>query len=287
MNITTSQTRPQPVSPRVLRRSLQARCAWTVTLAGAALLGGCATTSGPANPQDPLESFNRSMFSFNDSVDRAVVKPVATAYRAVTPEFARQGVGNFFNNLGEVWNFANNALQGRGEGAYNSVVRFTVNSVFGVGGLIDVASEAGIARHKQDFGQTLGRWGVPTGPYLVLPLLGPTTVRDTVALPVDWYGDVVGYVDDIPWRNSLYGIRLLNRRAQLLSAGETLDNIALDKYSLMRDVYLRSRVGSKAATAGGDGKLPDYDGNDGKLPPEGDDGSYGGVVPLPFPLLRK
>ena len=279
-------------------RNLPATALAAVALA--ALLSGCATTTGAAsgaeasaggepvsraNPRDPFESFNRSMYSFNDTVDQAVFKPVATVYRNVTPDLAREGVSNFFSNLGELWNFANNAMQGRGEGAYNSVVRFTVNSVFGIGGLFDVASEAGITRRKQDFGQTLGRWGVPTGPYLVLPLMGPSTVRDTAALPLDWYGDAVGYVDDVPVRNSLYALRLVNRRAQLLKAGDLVDSVALDKYSLVRDVYLRSR-GAPAADASSDGRLPDYDSDDGKLPPEDEsDSGYGGVVPLP--LLRK
>ena len=252
-------------------------------LAATALLTACATTQGQPHPQDPFESFNRSMYSFNDVVDTAVLKPVATVYQKVTPEFARESVNNFFGNLGEVWSFVNNSLQGQGQGAYNSAVRFTVNSVFGIGGLFDVASEAGIERRKQDFGQTLGRWGLAPGPYLVLPLLGPTTVRDTVALPVDWMGAPMGYVNDIGARNSLSGLQLVNKRARLLKAGDMLDSVALDKYSLTRDVYLRSRIGGSAAS--GDGRLPDYD-NDGKLPAE-DDGAYGSMVPSPLPLLRR
>lgn len=239
-------------------------------LAAAALLSGCATTtSGPANPADPYESFNRSIYSFNEGVDKAVFKPVATAYKTVTPRLAREGVTNFFDNLGDAWSFVNNLLQGQGEGAYNSVVRFTVNTVFGIGGLFDVASEAGIARRKQDFGQTLGRWGVPTGPYLVLPFWGPSTVRDTAGLAVDAYGYPVTHVEDVPVRNSLYGLRFVNTRANYLQAGDTLDAVALDKYSLTRDVYLRSRIGG--AASGGDGRLENYDDDDnaGKLPPEG------------------
>ena len=243
------------------------RMALAASISVAALLGGCATThNGPANPADPLESMNRSIFSFNEGLDNAVLKPVATAYQTVTPRVARQGVTNFFDNLGDAWSFVNNALQGQGEGAYNSMVRFTVNSVLGIGGLFDIASEAGILRHKQDFGQTLGRWGVSTGPYLVLPFWGPSTLRDASGQIVDAYGYPANNIDNIRLRNSLYGLRVVNTRADLLKAGDMLDSVALDKYSLMRDVYLRSRIGG--AASGGDGKLENYDDDAGKLPPD-------------------
>ena len=243
------------------------RMALAASISVAALLGGCATThNGPANPADPLESMNRSIFSFNEGLDNAVLKPVATAYQTVTPRVARQGVTNFFDNLGDAWSFVNNALQGQGEGAYNSMVRFTVNSVLGIGGLFDIASEAGIERKKQDFGQTLGRWGVPTGPYLVLPFWGPSTLRDASGQIVDAYGYPANNIDNVRLRNSLYGLRIVNTRADLLKAGDMLDSVALDKYSLMRDVYLRSRIGG--AVSGGDGKLENYDDDAGKLPPD-------------------
>ena len=243
------------------------RMALAASISVAALLGGCATThNGPANPADPLESMNRSIYSFNEGVDEAIFKPVATAYQTVTPRVARQGVTNFFDNLGDAWSFVNNALQGQGEGAYNSMVRFTVNSVLGIGGLFDIASEAGIERKKQDFGQTLGRWGVPTGPYLVLPFWGPSTLRDASGQIVDAYGYPANNIDNIRLRNSLYGLRVVNTRADLLKAGDMLDSVALDKYSLMRDVYLRSRIGG--AASGGDGKLENYDDDAGKLPPD-------------------
>ncbi len=250
------------------------RIALVASVSVAALMSGCATTgssTGAANPADPLESMNRSIYAFNDGLDSAVFKPVATAYKTVTPRLARAGVTNFFDNLGDAWSFVNNVLQGQGEGAYNSMVRFSVNSVLGIGGLFDVASEAGIHRAKQDFGQTLGRWGVPTGPYLVLPFFGPSTVRDTVAMPVDAYGYPANNINDVRWRNSLYGLRIVNRRADLLQAGDMLDSLALDKYSLMRDVYLRSRIGG--AVSGGDGKLENYDDDAGKLPPDSGNGS--------------
>ncbi|MBS0468838.1 MAG: VacJ family lipoprotein [Proteobacteria bacterium] len=225
-----------------------------LVLAGA-LLGGCA--SGPnANPADPFEPYNRSMSRFNDNLDDAVLKPVATAYRDVTPQPLRTGVGNFFSNLGDAWSFVNNVLQLRGREAFDSMVRFSVNSVLGLGGVLDIASEMGVDRHKQDFGLTLGRWGVPTGPYLVLPVLGPSTVRDTAALPVDFYvGDLVDHVHDIPVRNSMYVLRPIDRRAQLLGAGTVLDEAALDSYSFTRDVYLKLRAGTSGSAE--DGKLPE------------------------------
>ena len=244
------------------------RVALAASVSVAALLSGCATTTGPANPADPLESMNRSIYSFNEGVDEAIFKPVATAYQTVTPRVARQGVTNFFDNLGDAWSFVNNVLQGQGQGAYNSMVRFSVNTVLGIGGLFDIASEAGIERQKQDFGQTLGRWGMPTGPYLVLPFWGPSTVRDSAGLVVDAFGYPANTMDDVRWRNSLFGLRMVNNRANLLKAGDVLDSVALDKYSLVRDVYLRSRIGG--AASGGDGRLENYDDdNAGKLPPEG------------------
>lgn len=228
---------------------------WAALLLGAALITGCAT--GPnAHPADPFEPYNRSMTTFNDNVDKAVLKPVATAYRDVMPQPVRTGVGNFFANLGDAWSFVNNLLQLRGLEAYESLVRFGTNTTFGLGGLLDIASEAGIERHKQDFGLTLARWGVPTGPYLVLPLLGPSTVRDTAALSADYFvGDLVGRVDHVPARNSMYVLRFIDRRAQLLGATTVLDEAALDPYSFTRDVYLKLRTGAPEGAEGG--KLPE------------------------------
>lgn len=263
MTTTSPQTKLTSDENQALRR-----VALAASVSVAALLSGCSTTTGPANPADPLESMNRSIYSFNEGVDEAVFKPVATAYQTVTPRVARQGVSNFFDNLGDAWSFVNNVLQGQGQGAYNSMVRFSVNTVLGIGGLFDIASEAGIERHKQDFGQTLGRWGMPTGPYLVLPFWGPSTVRDSAGLVVDAFGYPANSMDDVRWRNSLFGLRMVNNRANLLKAGDVLDSVALDKYSLVRDVYLRSRIGG--AASGGDGRLENYDDdNAGKLPPEG------------------
>ena len=204
------------------------------------MLSGCAT--GPnANPRDPLEPFNRSMYRFNDTVDRAVIKPVATAYRDVLPSPVRTGVTNFFANLQDAWSFVNNALQLKGEAAGNSFFRFGVNTVLGLGGVLDIASEMRIERKTEDFGQTLGYWGVGSGPYLVLPLLGPSTVRDTVAIPVDAQGNLVNGIDDVPVRNSLTTLNLLNLRARLLEASDMLEQVALDPYTFTRDAFLQRR----------------------------------------------
>ena len=235
-------------------------------LVGAALLTGCATVARP-DPNDPLESYNRSMTRFNDQVDAMVLKPVATAYREVTPAPVRTGVSNFFANIGDVWSFVNNVLQLRAEAAGSSFMRVNVNTIFGLGGLLDVASELGIERYKQDFGLTLGRWGVGTGPYLVLPILGPSTLRDTLALPVDMKGNVVSHVDPVSARNSLYALRAVDVRANLLRAGSVLDSAALDKYSFTRDVFLQVRGSQVDAAQRGNGQV-DVDSNDGVLPEE-------------------
>jgi phospholipid-binding lipoprotein MlaA len=204
------------------------------------LLSGCA--SGPdANPKDPLEPFNRGVYRFNEAVDRAVLKPVATAYVDVTPSPVRTGVNNFFGNLGDLWSAVNAGLQLRPRETADNLLRFSVNTVLGFGGLLDIASEAGIERTRIDFGQTLGRWGVPSGAYLVLPFFGPSTVRDTGGLVVDWEGDLVGHVDHVPTRNSLYALRAVDTRAGLLRAGQIFDDAALDPYGLMRDFYLGRR----------------------------------------------
>ncbi|MBU0589290.1 MAG: VacJ family lipoprotein [Gammaproteobacteria bacterium] len=204
------------------------------------LLTGCAT--GPtANPQDPLEPYNRSMFAFNDAVDRTVLKPVATAYRDNVPSLIRQGVNNFFANLEDAWSVVNNLLQFKGAAAAESFMRFNVNTFFGLAGVLDVASEMGMEKHPEDFGQTLGHWGIGPGPYVVLPLLGPSSVRDTVALPVDYKGDLVTRVEDVPVRNSLAGLRIVDTRAKYLGLDKVMEQAALDKYSFTRDAYLQRR----------------------------------------------
>ena len=214
--------------------------AWVGATLALVVAQGCATAPG-GNPSDPFESFNRSVFSFNDSLDRAVIKPVAVAYRNVTPSPVRTGVTNFFGNLKDVWSVVNNSLQGKGEHAGDSLGRVMINTVFGLGGLLDMAGEANIPKHTEDFGQTLGVWGVPAGPYLVLPVLGPSTVRDTAALIVDKQADVVSTTGNIPVRNTLQVTRAVNIRANLLKAGNLLDEAALDRYTFAREVHLQRR----------------------------------------------
>ena len=206
-------------------------------------LSGCA--SGPqANPRDPLEAFNRGMYHFNDAVDRAVIKPVATVYRDVTPSLMRQGINNFFSNLQDAWSFVNNSLQLKGQAAGDSLMRFGVNSVLGLGGVLDVASEMRIERHTKDFGHTLGYWGLGPGPYLVFPLLGPSTLRDTAAMSIDAAGSLIAGIEHVPTRISTTALKLLNRRARLLEASDLLDQVALDPYTFTRDAFLQGRRSS-------------------------------------------
>jgi phospholipid-binding lipoprotein MlaA len=217
------------------------RWAGATALASVLLLAGCAT--GPtALPHDPLEPLNRSVQRFNDGVDEAVLKPVATAYRDHLPSPVRTGVGNFFGNLRDLWSSVNAVLQLRPREAAENFMRFNVNTVFGLGGVLDIASEMGIERTRLDMGHTLGHWGVPAGPYLVLPLLGPSSVRDTTGLVIDRQGDGVSqWVDDISTRNTLTALRVVDTRASLLGASALLDQAALDKYSFTRDAYLQRR----------------------------------------------
>lgn len=216
---------------------------WIGMIAVVALASGCATrpTGIAANPADPFEPFNRSVFNFNEKVDNAVIKPVATTYVKVVPSLVRSGVSNFFGNLGEVWNFANSVMQLKAQRSAETFMRFNVNTFFGLGGLLDIATEAGIYRHSEDFGETLGRWGMPPGPYVVLPILGPSTLRDTAAFPVDRVGDAFRYIPNIEVRNSLTVLRLVDLRSSYLRAGQLLDDAALDKYSFTRDAWLQKR----------------------------------------------
>jgi len=220
--------------------SVASRTRWIGAGAVLALAAGCAT--GPnANPADPLEPFNRGVSRFNDAVDDAVLVPAATAYQNALPSMVRTGVNNFFNNIGDVWNLVNNVAQLKLQNSAETFMRLNVNTIFGLGGVLDVATEARLPRHEEDFGQTLGYWGVGSGPYVVLPLLGSSTLRDTAAKPFDMWGDPLGYVEDIPWRNSLTVLRVVDTRSQYLRASRLLGDAALDKYSFTRDAYLQRR----------------------------------------------
>jgi len=190
------------------------------------------------NEVDPWESFNRKVYNFNDWFDGKLFKPVAKAYDAVTPTFIQVGVGNFFSNLGELPTLGNDILQGKFQRAASATGRFIVNTTIGIGGTIDVASKMGLEHHDEDFGQTLAVWGVDAGPYVVLPFLGSSTLRDSSAFIVDWNTDPLSYVDD---QNTEYGLRaldLLDTRAELLKAEELIIG---DRYVFIRDAYLQSR----------------------------------------------
>ena len=201
---------------------------------------GCAT--GPnANPKDPLEPMNRKVAQFNDVVDDNVLKPVAISYRDYTPQFLQTGLSNFFRNLSDVWPTANNGLQLKGRDTAESLLRVVVNTTLGIYGFFDAATEIGLERHPEDLGQTLGYWGVPSGPYIVLPLLGPSTVRDTSVIPVETSVDFVRQYDDVPVRNTAMAIRIVDKRASLLQTTDLLTGAAIDKYSFTRDSYLQFR----------------------------------------------
>ena len=201
---------------------------------------GCATVK-TADPRDPLESFNRSMFSFNDELDKAIFKPAATIYRDVTLQLVRQGVSNFLGNLDDVWSFVNSLLQGKPAAAAQTFMRVNVNTVFGLGGIFDIAKEIRLDRQREDFGQTLGVWGFPAGPYVVLPVFGSAIMRDLVAWPVDIKGDLVSRIEDIPLRNTLKLLDQLDTRASFLSLGTALEEGALDRYAFTRDAFLQRR----------------------------------------------
>ncbi len=203
-------------------------------------LGGCAG-GAPLVAHDPLEPLNRQVFKFNDALDAAIVKPVAIAYRDHTPTPLRQGIGNVFNNLQDSWSVVNNLLQLKMVYAYDSLARVAINTLLGVAGVVDVASELGIERHTQDFGHTLGVWGVPPGPYLVLPILGPSSLRDALALSVDWQGDPLGQLPNESVRNAALLLRGLDTRAGLLKATSMLEEAALDRYTFARDAFLQNR----------------------------------------------
>jgi phospholipid-binding lipoprotein MlaA len=178
---------------------------------------------------------------FNDEVDTAVLKPVATAYQETLPSPARKAVSNVFSNLGDVWSTANSLMQLKIPQAAEGLMRVSINTVFGLYGVLDIASEMGLERHREDFGQTLGYWGVPAGPYVVLPLLGPSTARDAGAFLVDRRADLLRELDPSSTRNSLFALRLVDIRASLLGTGRLLDEMALDRYTFVREAYLQRR----------------------------------------------
>jgi phospholipid-binding lipoprotein MlaA len=203
------------------------------------LAGGCATTA--TDPRDPFEGFNRAMYAFNDGLDEAVMKPVSRAYKAVAPDPLRNMVRNFFSNIDDIFNGLNNVLQGKFLDGWTDWARFAFNSIFGVLGINDVASEMGLEKHNEDFGQTFAVWGVGNGPYLVLPFFGPYTLRDSAGLVLDWETDPVVRARPIDLRNSLIAARFVSRRTDLLDASRLFDEASLDRYVFLRDAYLQRR----------------------------------------------
>ncbi|MCZ2415018.1 MAG: VacJ family lipoprotein [Burkholderiales bacterium] len=228
-------SRPNP------RRSLRAWLAAGAWLGAAWLLGGCATPGSPAAARDPFEPMNRVVFQFNDTIDKAVLEPVATGYQDYVPENLRIAIGSVFGNLADLWTAVNQLLQGKPLEALSDLSRFVLNSTLGVAGLADIATPMGLEKHHEDFGQTLGRWGVPSGPYLVLPLLGPSSLRDAPALIPDYRGDLVTAIDSKGERNNAYLLRVIDTRARLLRAERLVEGAALDRYSFIRDGYLQRR----------------------------------------------
>ena len=202
-------------------------------------LVGCASTGGPANPKDPWEPYNRSMYKFNDAVDKAVLKPVAQGYGTAMPEFGKTMVTNFFSNLDDILVTINDVLQFKFSQAASDGTRVLFNSTFGLLGFFNVAS--GLEKHNEDFGQTLGYWGMGPGPYVVLPFFGPRTVRDSFGLAVDSFASPVRLISSVPIRNELYVTRTVDTRTGLLDNEKVLDEAAMDRYSFIRDGYLQQR----------------------------------------------
>ena len=224
--------------------SLFRRAAAPFSVVAAVVLSGCATVPADSgnDPRDPIESFNRQVFEFNDVVDRAVLKPVAQAYEFVLPEPVRDCISNIFSNFREPSNAVNNLLQGKPVDAVSDVCRLVVNSTVGLLGCFDPARQMGLEKHSEDFGQTLGRWGLGAGPYLVVPILGPSSVRDAIGIyGAEPYLDPNFYIDNIRVRNAILGTRVVDQRAQLLRADDLISGAALDKYRFIRDGYLQRR----------------------------------------------
>lgn len=251
-----------------------------IALTAIAMATGCASVSNPS-PDDPWESYNRTMYTINDNVDQALLKPITLMYVDLTPQPAQSCIGNIFNNLGDVWSAANSFLQARGHDFFNTLGRVLLNTTMGVGGCFDVASKTGANRIPNDFGTTLGVWGLDSGPYLVLPFLGSSSVRDGVATVGTFAAGVspvspVFEIDNVPVRNSIIGLYAVDTRAGLLDADRLVSDVALDRYSFIRDAYMQRRNAMVNWRLNG-GDLPDYsdddlpDYSDGDLPDYSDD----------------
>jgi len=244
-------------------------------ITAAALLAGCAAPGGSAHHADPWENVNRRAYQFNDAFDRGVSRPIAEFYTFITPTPARHCIHNVFANLGDIWSALNSLLQGQGHDFVNTLGRVLFNSTMGLGGCFDVHTANGGVRIRNDFGTTLGVWGVGQGPYVVLPLVGPSTLRDGVGLAADTLGNpaAVGAIDNVALRNSLWGVQAIDTRASLLDASRTVDRTAIDPYSFVRDAYLQRRNAMVRQRTGNPDVAPDYDDNG-----ENDDQAPSGTV---------
>lgn len=235
--------RGQRMSTVEREQSTARHAAPLASLAATVLLGACAANIPPdagKNPADPFERFNRRMFEANKHFDEAVLQPVARAYNWALPKVLRDCVSNMFDNLGEVGNLFNASLQGKANEAVSDTGRLLVNSTVGLAGCFDVARQVGLERKRQNFGYTLASWGLTPGPYLVLPLLGPSTVRQTVGLVPDYFlTDPVGYVRPIKDEYAVDAVRLVDTRAQLIAATKVIEAAAIDSYTFIRDGYLQ------------------------------------------------
>jgi phospholipid-binding lipoprotein MlaA len=200
---------------------------------------GCATSG---NSKDPIEGFNRVVFAFNDGLDAIALRPVAKLYDAALPKAVQRGISNFFGNLDDVFTGVNNVLQGKPGEGISDIARVLINSSVGVLGIFDWATDMGLEKHNEDFGQTFGRWGIGAGPYLVLPLFGPKSLRDGTGYLLDSQVDPISNIADVSTRNATSGLRLIDKRAQLLPADKVIEEAALDKYSYLRDAYLQYRL---------------------------------------------
>lgn len=240
--------------------SLRASCHRWIGVGLVVLLSACASVpDGARSPHDPLEPLNRAVYTFNEGVDDLVLRPAATVYRDAVPAPVRRGVTNVFHNLGDVWSSVNHLLQGKIESGLNQGMRVAINTTFGLLGLMDWATPLGLEREPEDFGQTLGAWGLPAGPYLVLPLLGPSSARDTVGVAADFTLDPVSGLGDAQARAAARTLNIVNTRARFLGGEQLLEAAALDRYTFVREGYFQRR--RNLVYDGNPPALPDSDGD--------------------------
>ena len=261
------------MTQRIWRRPLAATTLFGVL----ALLQACSTMGArsPGARLDPWEKWNRQVFSFNESLDKNVLKPVATVYSNVVPQPVRRGVDNFFGNAADAWSAVNNVLQGKVANGLHDLIRFGTNTVFGLGGVLDVATEFGLDHQYEDFGQTLGTWGFAPGAYIVWPLLGPSSVRESIALPFDRAASPALVFRDGAIKYEIYTLQVINTRSGLLGASKVLDDIAIDKYTFVRDAYLQRR------------RSLVYDGDAPDLPPPAPADAASGADPGAAPAVAQ